>query len=120
MSKIYDKYIELKKMDNNKLYLFKSGKFYIFIAEDCDTINDYIVLKKVPFSTTYKCGFPDSSLEQYLRVFKNQKLNIEIIEKIEEHSKYSIVDEIKMLDLDNMSPKNALILLYRYKEEANE
>lgn len=36
VSKIYAKYLELKEKNPNKLYLFKSGKFYIFIADDCD------------------------------------------------------------------------------------
>lgn len=30
MSKLYNEYLKLKEKDNNKLYLFKSGKFYIF------------------------------------------------------------------------------------------
>lgn len=49
MSKIVEKYKELKRADDSKLYLFKSGKFYIFIGEDCDYINEYIVLKKQSF-----------------------------------------------------------------------
>ena len=46
MSKIICKYLELKKQNPKKLYLFKSGKFYIFVGEDCDFINEYVVLKK--------------------------------------------------------------------------
>ena len=34
MSKLYNKYIDKKKENNNKLYLFKSGNFYIFLGED--------------------------------------------------------------------------------------
>ena len=81
MSKIYNKYLELKHNDYEKLYLFHSGKFYIFIAEDADVINQYVVLKKTKFTKeTYKCGFPDSCLDDYQRVFNNHGLNIEIIE----------------------------------------
>ena len=70
LSVIYQKYLQLKKEDANKLYLFKSGKFYIFVGEDCDTINDYVVLKKVKFSSeSYKCGFPADVLDNYIRVF---------------------------------------------------
>ena len=43
MSKIYNEYLRLKKDDSNKLYLFKSGKFYIFLGEDCDLINECLV-----------------------------------------------------------------------------
>ncbi|HPZ23667.1 MAG TPA: hypothetical protein PLC25_02360 [Bacilli bacterium] len=80
MSKIVEKYEELKQVDSSKLYLFKSGKFYIFIGDDCDYINEYIVLKKTKFSGDYcKCGFPVDSIDNYLRVFNNHNLNIEII-----------------------------------------
>lgn len=81
MSKIYAKYLELKHNDSEKLYLFHSGKFYIFIAEDADVINQYVVLKKTKFTKEIcKCGFPDNCLEDYQRVFKNHGLNIEIVE----------------------------------------
>ena len=30
MSKLYKKYLELKKTDSSKIYLFRSGLFYIF------------------------------------------------------------------------------------------
>ena len=43
MSKIYNKYLELKEENNEKMYLFKSGRFYIFLADDCDKINEYMV-----------------------------------------------------------------------------
>lgn len=77
MSRIYEKYLELKENDNNALYLFRCGNFYIFIADDCDTINEYVVLKKVLFTKDiYKCGFPINSLNDYMRVFNNHKLNV--------------------------------------------
>ena len=30
---LYEKYLELKKINNDVLYLFKSGKFYIFLGK---------------------------------------------------------------------------------------
>ena len=117
MSKIYEKYLELKSIDKNKLYLFKSGKFYIFIADDCDKINDYIVLKKVKFTNNVlKCGFPENSLSDYMRVFKNQNLNIEIIENIE-LKKESINDFILNIDINKLSPLEALNILKELKEK---
>ena len=117
MSKIYEKYLELKSIDKNKLYLFKSGKFYIFIADDCDKINDYIVLKKVKFTNNVlKCGFPENSLSDYMRVFKNQNLNIEIIENIE-LKKESINDFILNIDINKLSPLEALNILNELKEK---
>lgn len=81
MSKIYNKYLELKKENPNKLYLFHSGKFYIFIADDVETINQYVVLKKTRFTKEVsKCGFPDNCYDDYMRVFQNHHLDIEVIE----------------------------------------
>ena len=33
MSKLYDKYLYLKKLDNSKIYLIKSGIFYIALED---------------------------------------------------------------------------------------
>ena len=42
-----------------------------------------MVLKKAVFSKDYmKCGFPKSSLDSYLKVFNNIKLNVEVINEI--------------------------------------
>lgn len=115
MSKIYEEYLRLKEKDNNKLYLFRSGKFYIFVGDDCDLINEYVVLKKTPFSKeTYKCGFPNNSLEQYLKVFHNHKLNVEIIENIED---IDIITDLKKVDINNITPIEALNLLESWKKK---
>ena len=77
--KIYDKYLELKNLNKNKLYLFKSGNFYIFLADDADKINEYMVLKKTPYNKEImKCGFPVNSVDSYMKVFNNHKLDIEV------------------------------------------
>ena len=114
MSKLYSEYLKLKEKDSNKLYLFRSGKFYIFIDKDSDLINEYIVLKKTKLTKEiYKCGFPKESLDSYLRVFKNQKLNIEVIENI---STDNVIDYIKNIDIDSITPLEALNKLSILKE----
>ncbi len=119
MSKIYDKYLELKKMDATKLYLFHSGKFYIFLDQDADYINEFVVLKKTKFTSEVdKCGFPDNVLDNYLKVFRNHKLNIEVIDKIEKKS--SIEDFIRNLDIDQLTPKEALLKLYELRSFIDE
>jgi DNA mismatch repair ATPase MutS len=116
LSKIYAKYLELKEKDKEKLYLFKSGKFYIFIADDCDAINDYVVLKKVKFTNeVYKCGFPENVLEDYLRVFKNHNLNIELVDNTNLNNN-SIYDIIKNTDINKITPLEALKILENLKE----
>ena len=50
MSKIYNKYLELKEQDSDKLYLFRCGGFYIFLADDAKKINDYVGVGDVLFT----------------------------------------------------------------------
>lgn len=122
MSKIYNKYLELKKENSEKMYLFKCGKFYIFLADDCDKINEFIVLKKTKFSNEcMKCGFPMNVLDEYLRVFHNQNLPIEIVENISnETSQNKIIKLIESIDIDNMTPIEALLFLRKIKYEICE
>lgn len=44
-SKLYNKYIQLKKDCPEKLYLFKSGIFYISLDEDAKNFLKYFNLK---------------------------------------------------------------------------
>lgn len=115
MSKIVEKYLKLKEKNANKLYLFKSGNFYIFIGDDAKTINDYMVLKETKFSNEYnKCGFPKEKLEQYLRVFKNDKLDIEVIEE------FKIGEYLSKIDLDNISYEKAIEVLKTIRDNYEE
>ena len=108
--KLYDKYKELKEQNKDKLYLFKNGNFYIFIGEDADYINEYVVLKKTNFTKDIqKCGFPVNSKDAYLKVFQNHGLNIEIIKNINEKNK------LENIDLDTITPIQALNILYELK-----
>lgn len=133
MSKIYNKYLELKNNDKDKLYLFHSGKFYIFIADDADKINEYVVLKQTKFTKEVnKCGFPDSSFDDYIRVFNNHKLDIlvlepedfELIETINDNiivEKYNQIKSIlKNLDINNTTPIESLKLLNKVLECIND
>ena len=125
MSKIYNKYLELKREDSDKLYLFHSGKFYIFIADDVDRINQYVVLKKTKFTKEVnKCGFPDNCYDDYMRVFHNHKLDIETIETsdiddtlannvnplVEKYLK--IVNYVNGIDINSITPLQSMEILY--------
>lgn len=120
MSVIYQKYLQLKNNDPNKLYLFKSGKFYIFVGDDCDTINNYVVLKKVKFSNeAYKCGFPSNVLDEYLRVFKNHNLSVQVVESTNptDADIKSVRDKLMKVDLDSITPIEAMNILKDVKEK---
>ena len=115
MSKLIEKYNELKKADSDKLYLFKSGKFYIFLCDDADYIDEYVVLKKTLFTKDkYKCGFPEERLKDYLRVFQNHNLNIELVEEINKEN--NVTKLIKDIDINNITPFEALVKLNEIKE----
>ncbi len=81
MSKLLNNYVKLKSKNPNKLYLFKSGIFYIFIDEDAKIISSNFGLKLTNLNNDIvKCGFPTSSLEKYLNLFKTFSYDIEIID----------------------------------------
>ena len=118
MSYIYKKYQKLKEENSDKMYLFKSGNFYIFVGEDADKINEYVVLKKTAFcKEAMKCGFPIQSLNDYMKVFHNHGLRIEVIDEFEQNDIEEILNYLKTIDLDKMTPIKALNLLYEIQEK---
>ena len=59
MSKLYNIYLEEKKKNRDILLLFKSGIFYIAIAEDAIKLSNLLHLKLTNLNDTIqKCGFP--------------------------------------------------------------
>lgn len=122
MSKIYDKYVELKAKDQEKMYLFRCGNFYIFLADDADFINNYVVLKRTKFTKdVMKCGFPIGSKEEYLKVFQNQNLKVEVIENpfipesISDRERL-VVDYLKKVEINNLTPIDAINKLKELQE----
>lgn len=83
MSKLYKRYLELKKENSSNFYLFKSGIFYIFIADDARIMSDVLHLKLTNLNETIvKCGFPVKNLDKYLQLLKNYNYKIFIIDNI--------------------------------------
>ena len=109
--------MRLKRKDDKKLYLFKNGNFYIFLGDDVDYINNYMVLKKTKFSNEYdKCGFPISKIDDYKRVFKNLKLNIEVIENVNDSNPLEYLKNCSIDDLNNKECKTLLKEIKEYYE----
>lgn len=126
MSKIYDKYLTLKEKNKEKLYLFRCGNFYIFLEDDADTINNYVVLKRTQFTkNVMKCGFPVGSKEEYLKVFKNQNLDVEIIENpllpedIKERERF-VLEQLKKIEVNSLTPIDAINKLKELQEMCYE
>ena len=122
MSKLYQKYLELKNQDSSKMYLFRVGNFYIFLADDAYKINEYMVLKLTYFSKNVeKCGFPVSSYEKYKKVFENLKLDVQLV--MEDHDRMKlavkILERLESINIENVSLKEAFDILYELKGYVN-
>ena len=71
MSKLYDKYENLKSTNANSIYLFECGNFYIALDSDAIVMNEMFNLKLTKFSNLCdKCGFPKNALEKYKEQLK--------------------------------------------------
>ena len=66
MSKLYERYLLLKKKNPSILYVFKSGVFYIFLDEDAIKMSSLLNLKLTNLNeSVLKCGFPINNLSKY-------------------------------------------------------
>lgn len=123
MSKLYSKYLELKKNNPNTIYLFKSGIFLLAIDEDATKLSDELNLKVTNLSPdVLKCGFPVSRQEHYFRVLEAKHIPFSIIDDtygvVENYSDYmnnvklkKIIEEIMNIDFDNITFKEAYEIL---------
>ena len=83
MSKMYKRYLELKSEDNSKIYLFKSGIFYIFLAEDAKLMSSILNLRLTNLNENIlKCGFPVNNLNKYINLTKSLGLDINIVDSL--------------------------------------
>lgn len=115
MVKIYDRYLRLKSIDSETLYLFKSGMFYIFLDEDAKRISKLTLLKLTKYNNDIvKCGFPDNSLDRYMELFNNLGLNVRLI-KENNLELDKLLDYIRKLDMSKVSDKECNDLLLKLK-----
>lgn len=120
-SSIYNKYLELKQENSNKLYLFKIGLFYDFLEENARLISKITTLKLINHSKNIvKCGFPENSYNKYMDIFKNMGLNVVIIKdnnienNINSLNKY--LNKIKKIDINTITPVDSIKILSELKE----
>lgn len=123
MSKLYTKYLELKKIDKNKMYLFKSGIFYYFIDEDAKEMNRITLLKCIPLTNDIvKCGFPESVKDKYLNILKACGKDIELITMEKGINKDKIrnlksIDKLLKTNINEITGIEALKLLEEIKKK---
>lgn len=122
MSKLYKKYLELKNENSEKYYLFHSGMFYIFLAEDSAYLSKKLGLKQTKFTDEVnKCGFPQNSKAKYVKFLNEIGIDHKIIEKEDalvtvDHSVLKKLKEIKKINFDERKPMDALTILYELQE----
>ena len=123
MSKLYTKYLELKKIDKNKMYLFKSGIFYYSIDEDAKEMNRITLLKCVPLTNDIvKCGFPESVKDKYLNILKACGKDIELISMENRVNKdktrnLKSIEKLLKTNINEITGIEALKLLEEIKKE---
>lgn len=122
MSKLYKKYLQLKNENSEKYYLFHSGIFYIFLAEDSAYLSKKLGLKQTKFTDEVnKCGFPQNSKAKYVKFLNEIGIDHKIIEKEDalvtvDHSVLKKLKEIKKINFDERKPMDALTILYELQE----
>lgn len=105
MSKLYEKYLLLKKQDCSTLYLFRSGIFYIFLEDDAKKMSSLLNLKLTNLNeTTLKCGFPVNNLNKYSNLIQSAGYNIHIVDTYTSKT-YSSADYILNSDLKDFISK---------------
>jgi len=124
MSKLLEKYNELKKENASCIYVFRVGIFYNILNEDAKILNKKIGLKITSLSPEIiKCGFPISSLDKYIAKFKELQLEYKILDNpfnyTEKEVSEEIIRKIKNLDINKTSPIQAINLLNDFKKKIN-
>ena len=132
MSKLYEKYLVLKQNESNKLYLFKSGIFYLFLDADAQKVSSLLNLKLTNLNdNVVKCSFPVKNLSQYLHKFNLLGLDVSVIDSVQEKpcpsksyvSNLEIINFIKDLstiDSNKLSIREAYSLIDNIQEKAQK
>lgn len=130
MSKLFEIYKNLKQNDNETLYLFKSGIFYIFLDNDAKIINKTFGLKLTNLNDKIvKCGFPSNSLQKYIGLLSSTNYKIKIIDNSTNTSfklkdfiisadNLELLKTISNVNEDNLSIKDAFEFISNIKNNA--
>ena len=130
MSKLYNEYLKLKEHSLTDVILFKSGIFYIFLADDAKKVSPLLNLKLGYLNdSVVKCSFPINSLSQYLKKFELLGLNVCITDSIKEQPRPSneyilnndvrnFIVDLSTIDSNNLSIREAYLLIDNIQERA--
>ncbi len=131
MSKMYQRYQELKRKNPEKIYLFKSGIFYLFLADDAKKMSAVLSLKLTNLNeTVLKCGFPVNNLNKYLTLLKDLGYEISIVDSVVSEPLPSknyllnanvknLINKLALINTDELSIKEAYSLIDDFQAQAN-
>lgn len=131
MSKLFNQYKNLKEEDKNKIYLFKSGIFYIALDKDAEFLSDSVGFKLTPLNETVKkCGFPVNRIDYYKKIFDIGNINYELIEdkpimintenlKQNEDLNF-MLNKLQNIDFDDITYKQAYETLEELSNKAKQ
>lgn len=130
MSKMYKRYLELKQENDSKVYLFKSGIFYIFLADDAKLMSNILNLRLTNLNeNVLKCGFPVNNLNKYLNIIKNSGYDVNIIDNLADKPLSSknyllnssindLIEKLVSINSNELSIKEAYCLIDNLVAEA--
>lgn len=117
MSKLYQKYEKLKENNEDLIYLFLCGNFYIALDSDAIILNELFGMKLTKFSNICdKCGFPKNSLEKYINMFEEKNVKYRLIEndlndKDKLDKMYNMLKDINIENLSNEDLKDIILII---------
>ena len=132
MSKLYEKYLLLKKQDSSTLYLFRSGIFYMLLDEDAKKMSPLLNLKLTNLNeTVLKCSFPVNNLAKYTSLIQNNGYKISIVDshtkETHSSSEYilnakikNFVKEISSINSNSLSIREAYSFIDKISEQAKK
>lgn len=130
MSKLIKIYESLKEKDNETMYLFKSGIFYIFLDEDAKKMSENLGFKITNLNQEHiKCGFPSNSFDKYMSKIEALEHKVQIVNpndnipyKIKSFSSnlevQNLLNEITSVNVEELSIREAYSFIDKIKEES--
>lgn len=107
MSKLYEKYVALKKQNASILYLFRNGIFYSFLDEDAKKMSFLLNLKLSNLNeSVVKCGFPINNLAKYSALIEKAGYQVQVVESSLDKT-HSCTEYILNADIKNFIQKLA-------------
>lgn len=131
MSKLFDQYKNLKEVDKTKIYLFKSGIFYIALDKDAEFLSDAVGFKLTPLNENVKkCGFPISRIDYYKKIFDIGNINYELIDNkpiivdtddLKENKDLNfMINKLQNIDFNDITYKQAFETLEELSNKAKQ